>query len=107
MYFILLSISFLRSFETVFKSSTTSHKVSKLHEQTQYSFRIRAANEAGYGPYSEILVCQTAIQPPAVIKGLCHDCFSLIAFLSIEDVRGGLEYLQLEFSPSIMAAKCS
>jgi hypothetical protein len=57
------------SFETVFKSSTTSQKVSKLQEQTTYYFRIRAANEAGYGPYSKILSCNTAIQPPAVIKG--------------------------------------
>ena len=55
----------------MFKGSTTAHKVTKLHEQTTYSFRIRAANEAGYGPYSEIASCTTSIQPPAIIKGRC------------------------------------
>lgn len=62
------------SFETVFKGSkAVSHKVSKLQEQTMYSFRIRAANEAGYGWYSEILSCQTTVHPPSVIKGRLMD----------------------------------
>ena len=64
-----LLTGFKYSFETVFKGSTTAHKVTKLQEQTMYSFRIRAANEAGYGPYSEISSCTTATQPPAIIKG--------------------------------------
>ncbi|XP_028401891.1 fibronectin type-III domain-containing protein 3A-like [Dendronephthya gigantea] len=65
------------SFETVFKgSAAVSHKVGKLQEQTMYSFRIRAANEAGYGPYSEIFSCQTTVQPPPVIKGLCYSNLS-------------------------------
>lgn len=61
------------SFATVFEGSTTSHKVSKLQEQTQYIFRIRAANESGYGAYSEIFTCKTAVQPPAVVKGAFYN----------------------------------
>lgn len=57
------------SFETVFKGLAMTCKVGKLREQTLYSFRIRSANEAGFGPYSDIFICQTGVQPPSSVKG--------------------------------------
>lgn len=54
----------------VFSGSTTSHKVGKLQERTEYQFRIQASNEAGTGPYSEVYSFHTTIQPPLSVKGI-------------------------------------
>ena len=62
----------LFSFETIYKGSAKSHKVSKLCEQSSYGFRVRAANEAGYGPYSDVRIYKTGVQPPASVKGNEH-----------------------------------
>ena len=61
--------SFFSSFTTVFNGPTTSHKVSKLHERTEYQFRIQASNDAGAGPFSDATSFVTTAQPPNTVKG--------------------------------------
>ena len=57
------------SFVTVFNGPTTSHKVGKLQERTEYQFRIQASNDAGPGPFSDVVSFVTTAQPPNTVKG--------------------------------------
>ena len=59
------------SFTTIFSGSSTSHKVNKLQERTEYQFRIQASNDAGAGPFSDVVSFMTTSQPPNVVKGGC------------------------------------
>ena len=53
----------------MFNGSATSHKVGKLHERTEYQFRIQASNDAGPGPFSDVMSFVTTAQPPSAVKG--------------------------------------
>ncbi|XP_055331556.1 fibronectin type-III domain-containing protein 3A-like isoform X2 [Paramacrobiotus metropolitanus] len=55
-------------FQTVYRGSQTSHKLNKVREETLYFFRVRAVNEAGDSPQSEIVECRTPKSPPPAIK---------------------------------------
>lgn len=61
------------SFSTVFNGATTSHKVGKLQERTEYQFRIQASNEAGPGSFSDTVSFVTTAQPPNTVKTLVAD----------------------------------
>ena len=81
------------SFETVYEGPSSSYKVGKLQEQTSYSFRIRAANEASYGPYSDIFICQTTVQPPPSVKGNKH-CMNYVHTYVTSYLRYSSSYLR-------------
>ena len=59
----------LFSFVAVFSGPTTSHKVGKLQERTEYQFRIQASNDAGPGTFSDVVSFVTTAQPPNIVKG--------------------------------------
>lgn len=52
----------------MFNGATTSHKVGKLQERTEYQFRIQASNEAGPGSFSDTVSFVTTAQPPNTVK---------------------------------------
>ncbi|BES88778.1 Fibronectin type III domain [Nesidiocoris tenuis] len=54
----------------VYEGTGTSCKVTRLLEQTSYSFTIIAANRTGKGPESEAYTFTTVIAPPPSVKGL-------------------------------------
>lgn len=57
------------TFIPVYKGAMLSHKINRLQETTQYSFRINACNKAGDGPYSPVFKCSTSKAPPPAVKG--------------------------------------
>lgn len=87
------------SFTTVFNGPTTSHKVSKLHERTEYQFRIQASNDAGAGPFSDATSFVTTAQPPNTVKGLMAETTGpssmTVRWEPVQTVKRGetLEYL--------------
>ncbi|XP_064639547.1 fibronectin type-III domain-containing protein 3A-like isoform X2 [Lineus longissimus] len=56
------------SFYNVYQGTSHNHKVSKLNELTEYSFRICASNEAGQGDRSEEYAFRTTKAPPPAIR---------------------------------------
>ncbi|XP_014673734.1 PREDICTED: fibronectin type-III domain-containing protein 3A-like isoform X2 [Priapulus caudatus] len=56
------------SFAPIYNGTSQTFKVNKLTEQTSYSFRIFAVNDAGNGPYSEEYVFTTSKAPPPALK---------------------------------------
>ncbi|KAG1708537.1 Fibronectin type-III domain-containing protein 3A [Nymphon striatum] len=56
------------SFIQIYHGVNHSHKVSKLSEDTEYTFRICASNEAGQGPYSDDYTFKTSKAPPPALK---------------------------------------
>ncbi|XP_049821835.1 fibronectin type-III domain-containing protein 3a isoform X3 [Aethina tumida] len=55
-------------YQCVYKGTSLTCKVNKLHELTPYKFRINATNDAGVGPFSDDVEFQTTISPPALLK---------------------------------------
>ncbi|EDO39347.1 predicted protein [Nematostella vectensis] len=84
---------------TIFNGATTSHKVGKLRERTEYDFRIQASNEAGTGSYSDVFTFMTTAQPPGAIKGLRAESVTASSFTvcwePVQSVKRGdsVEYL--------------
>uniref|UniRef100_T1IZQ5 receptor protein-tyrosine kinase n=1 Tax=Strigamia maritima TaxID=126957 RepID=T1IZQ5_STRMM len=56
------------NFVPVYQGGSLSQKISKLMETTEYRFRICAANDAGSGPYSDVVGFTTCKAPPPVPK---------------------------------------
>lgn len=86
-------------FTTIFSGSSTSHKVNKLQERTEYQFRIQASNDAGAGPFSDVVSFMTTSQPPNVVKGLSAESSSTssvtVTWDPMQSLRNGdtVEYL--------------
>ncbi|XP_043227353.1 fibronectin type-III domain-containing protein 3a-like isoform X2 [Amphibalanus amphitrite] len=57
-------------FYVVYEGSGTQFKMARLSEDTEYRLRICAANEAGEGPYSNVVSTRTTRQPPPSVRGL-------------------------------------
>ena len=56
-------------FYVVYEGSGTQFKMARLAEDTEYRLRICAANEAGDGPYSNVISTRTTRQPPPSVRG--------------------------------------
>ena len=56
-------------FYVVYEGSGTQFKMARLSEDTEYRLRICAANEAGEGPYSNVVSTRTTRQPPPSVRG--------------------------------------
>ncbi|CAM4797813.1 unnamed protein product [Rotaria magnacalcarata] len=56
------------NFNSIYIGNTSSHKISKLQENTSYHFRICAKNDTGPGPWSEIYTFTTPKSPPSALK---------------------------------------
>jgi predicted phage tail protein len=56
------------SFHPVYHGPSHTHKVNKLSELTEYEFRIYASNDAGDGPYSDVIKFITTKAPPPAVK---------------------------------------
>uniref|UniRef100_A0A8C4NCH8 Fibronectin type III domain containing 3A n=1 Tax=Eptatretus burgeri TaxID=7764 RepID=A0A8C4NCH8_EPTBU len=56
-------------FVTVYAGSCHTFKVQRLSESSTYTFRVRAANEAGDGPFSEPSFFTTTRSSPPPVKG--------------------------------------
>lgn len=87
------------NFTTVFNGPTTSYKVGKLQERTEYQFCIQACNDAGPGPFSDVVSFSTTVQPPIVVRGLSAESATYssvsVSWDPVQTVRGGesIEYL--------------
>ncbi|XP_041965893.1 fibronectin type III domain containing 3Ba [Alosa sapidissima] len=57
--------------EMIYCGSGTQCDISDLAPATHYCCRLQAANQAGVGPYSEAVSCQTPASAPEVVSGLC------------------------------------
>ncbi|CAL8127421.1 unnamed protein product [Orchesella dallaii] len=57
-------------FEVVYRGTSTSTKVTRLTEDTEYQFRICAINGAGQGPFSDLYKFGTSKAPPPQVKGV-------------------------------------
>ncbi|XP_048191319.1 fibronectin type III domain containing protein 3C1-like [Perognathus longimembris pacificus] len=55
-------------FSVIYHGPCQTHRVQRLTECTEYSFKIQACNEAGEGPESDIYVFTTKKTPPATLK---------------------------------------
>ncbi|KAM4817917.1 fibronectin type III domain containing protein 3C1-like [Thomomys bottae] len=55
-------------FSVIYHGPCQTHRVQRLTECTEYSFKIQACNEAGEGPESDIYVFTTKKTPPAALK---------------------------------------
>ncbi len=56
-------------FEVVYRGTSTSTKVTRLTEDTEYRFRICAINGAGQGTFSDLYKFNTSKSPPPQVKG--------------------------------------
>ena len=59
----------LGRFYVVYEGSGTQFKMARLSEDTEYRLRICAANEAGDGPYSNVVSTRTTRQPLPTVRG--------------------------------------
>ncbi|XP_042524208.1 fibronectin type III domain containing protein 3C1-like [Dipodomys spectabilis] len=55
-------------FSVIYHGPCQTHRVQRLTECTEYSFKIQACNEAGEGPESDIYVFTTKKTPPAALQ---------------------------------------
>ncbi|CAF1539479.1 unnamed protein product [Adineta ricciae] len=56
------------TFNSIYTGNTSSHKISKLQENTSYHFRICAKNDTADGPWSEVYTFSTTKAPPNALK---------------------------------------
>ncbi|XP_048839383.1 fibronectin type-III domain-containing protein 3A-like [Brienomyrus brachyistius] len=61
-------------FMSLYKGPCHTHKVQRLNESTSYALRIRALNEAGEGPFSDVYTFTTPLSPPGPLKAPRIDC---------------------------------
>uniref|UniRef100_A0A8C9U5N1 Fibronectin type III domain containing 3Ba n=1 Tax=Scleropages formosus TaxID=113540 RepID=A0A8C9U5N1_SCLFO len=65
------------TFELVYCGTDTQCEISNLTAATHYCCRLQATNQAGAGPYSELVSCQTPASTPDVVSTFClaeQDC---------------------------------
>ncbi|XP_003794341.1 fibronectin type III domain-containing protein 3B [Otolemur garnettii] len=59
------------SLELVYHGSDTCFEIRDLLPAAQYCCRLQAFNQAGAGPYSELVLCQTPASAPDPVSALC------------------------------------
>ncbi|XP_065312639.1 uncharacterized protein LOC135922148 isoform X2 [Gordionus sp. m RMFG-2023] len=59
-----------KCFNCVYVGDALSCKVTKLHENSVYDFRVRSFNESGYGPFSSNHSFKTSWAPPSTVKSV-------------------------------------
>ncbi|XP_063727044.1 fibronectin type-III domain-containing protein 3A-like isoform X2 [Symsagittifera roscoffensis] len=95
-------------FVTTFSGAAVSYKVIKLQEQTSYTFRINASNDAGSGPFSSLYSFTTTKSPPPPIKApkmrVCRESncaeVSWVAVVSSYTEDKVLYQLMVAFAPN-------
>lgn len=65
----------------MYRGTSTSTKVTRLTEDTEYQFRICAINGAGQGPFSDLYKFSTSKAPPPQVKGKGIATFYYVAEL--------------------------
>ncbi|XDV47650.1 hypothetical protein PO909_017225 [Leuciscus waleckii] len=60
----------LDSLEMVYSGSETYFQISNLEASTEYCCRLQAVNQAGAGPYSDLVTCRTPAAVPDVVSGV-------------------------------------
>ncbi|KAI1903821.1 hypothetical protein AGOR_G00031150 [Albula goreensis] len=58
------------SMQVCYTGTALSHEMKGLHPATMYFCRIQAANVAGSGPFSEVVLCQTPCSVPAAVSSI-------------------------------------
>uniref|UniRef100_A0A671SMK1 Fibronectin type III domain-containing protein 3B-like n=1 Tax=Sinocyclocheilus anshuiensis TaxID=1608454 RepID=A0A671SMK1_9TELE len=61
----------LDSLELVYSGTETYFQISNLEASTDYCCRLQAVNQAGAGPYSDLVTCRTPAAAPDVVSGFC------------------------------------
>uniref|UniRef100_A0A9J7ZAN9 Fibronectin type III domain containing 3B n=1 Tax=Cyprinus carpio carpio TaxID=630221 RepID=A0A9J7ZAN9_CYPCA len=59
----------LDSLELVYSGTETYFQISNLEASTDYCCRLQAVNQAGAGPYSDLVTCQSPAAAPDVVSG--------------------------------------
>ncbi|XP_054436568.1 fibronectin type III domain-containing protein 3B isoform X2 [Pteronotus mesoamericanus] len=59
------------SLEVIFHGTDTGFAIRDLLPAAQYCCRLQAVNQAGAGPYSELVLCQTPASAPDPVSTLC------------------------------------
>uniref|UniRef100_A0A672KU60 Fibronectin type III domain containing 3B n=1 Tax=Sinocyclocheilus grahami TaxID=75366 RepID=A0A672KU60_SINGR len=59
----------LDSLELVYSGMETYFQISNLEASTDYCCRLQAVNQAGAGPYSDLVTCRTPAAAPDVVSG--------------------------------------
>ncbi|TRY84972.1 hypothetical protein DNTS_007661, partial [Danionella cerebrum] len=65
----------LESMELVYSGTETQFQICSLNASTEYCCRLQAVNQAGAGPYSDLVRCRTPAAPPdsiCVVQQLDH-----------------------------------
>ncbi|XP_067290476.1 fibronectin type III domain-containing protein 3B isoform X2 [Pseudorasbora parva] len=60
----------LDSLELVYSGMETFFQISNLEASTDYCCRLQAVNQAGAGPYSDLVTCRTPAAVPDVVSGV-------------------------------------
>uniref|UniRef100_A0A8C2IEU5 Fibronectin type III domain containing 3Bb n=1 Tax=Cyprinus carpio TaxID=7962 RepID=A0A8C2IEU5_CYPCA len=61
----------LDSLELVYSGMETCFQISNLEASTDYCCRLQAVNQAGAGPYSDLVMYRTPAAAPDVVSGFC------------------------------------
>lgn len=81
----MLSVSLVTScysYYPVYQGTAHTHKINRLQEMTEYSFRVNARNQAGEGPYSQEFGFKTTKAPPPAVKGnILYNYYTLKEYL--------------------------